>query len=505
MTETAFESDAALAASMAAVSGEFRHMGEVDYARIFDVLPSPFTLLDHELRYVAANKAYFEATGRRLEELLGQKMLELFPNSGESGVRLKASLEKVLATGQPDTLAYLPYPIELGDGTYVERYWTAVHVPILDDNGRVEYVMQNTVDVTELARIRVAATVPFGSLSPETRLIERTREAEAANADFRRLFQQAPAFFAILSGPRHVFTFASDSYSRLIGGRHILGHAIAEALPEVVAQGFVDLLDRVFTEGYVHQEEGARVMLLRNGGEDPEETFLDFSYHPIRDTDGTITGVFVQGMDRTESVRAAQRQRLLIDELNHRVNNTLATVQSIASQTLRSTADTDLARQAFQARIQALSKAHGMLSDRQWHDTEIGRLICQELSAYDSAQVSYDGPPVVVNSKSTIALALMLHELATNAVKHGALSLPDGRLRVNWREDENSNLVLEWQEQGGPLVASPQKRGFGSRLLDTVVTGELGGQLDLRYEPAGLWARLTIPATAYHAQELNLG
>jgi two-component sensor histidine kinase len=272
-----------------------------------------------------------------------------------------------------------------------------------------------------------------------------------------------------------------------------------------VEQGFVDLLDRVFHDGYVHQAESARLLLVRHEGQEPEETFLDFSYHPIRDPGGSITGVFVQGMDRTEAVRAERRQRLLIDELNHRVNNTLATVQSIASQTLRATADAVTARDAFQARITALSKAHGMLSDRQWHDTEIGRLVCQELSAYGDTQVSYGGPTLVVNSKSTIALALLLHELATNAVKHGALSVPTGQLFVSWQEDEADNLVLEWREAGGPAVGEPARRGFGSRLLDTVVTGELGGQLDLRYEPAGLMARLVIPPTSYVSKELALG
>jgi two-component sensor histidine kinase len=480
-------------------------MGEVDYARIFDVLPSPFMLLDADLRYVAANSAYLAATERRLEDLIGQYVMDAFPNTGESGTRLQASFERVVATGQPDTLAYLPYPIARPDGGFDSRYWTCVHVPVFDDAGRVTFVMQNTVDVTEFARIRQASTVPFMSLSAETQLIERTREVEAANIDFRRLFQQAPAFFAILSGPHHVFTFTSDSYQRLIGGRAVVGLPLSEALPEIVEQGFVDLLDRVFHDGYVHQAESARLLLVRHEGQEPEETFLDFSYHPIRDPGGSITGVFVQGMDRTEAVRAERRQRLLIDELNHRVNNTLATVQSIASQTLRATADAVTARDAFQARITALSKAHGMLSDRQWHDTEIGRLVCQELSAYGDTQVSYGGPTLVVNSKSTIALALLLHELATNAVKHGALSVPTGQLFVSWQEDEADNLVLEWREAGGPAVGEPARRGFGSRLLDTVVTGELGGQLDLRYEPAGLMARLVIPPTSYVSKELALG
>lgn len=476
-------------------------MAELDFARIFEALPSPFMILDQDLRYVAINQAYLETVNREREALLGQSLFDMFPNSDESGLRLKASLEQVLATGDSDTLPYLAYPIARSDGAEEHRYWTAIHVPIFGDDGRPKYVMQNTVDVTEFARLREAATLPFNSLPAATKLIERTREAEAASADFRRLFQQAPAFVAVLSGPAHVFTFASDSYARLVGGRNVIGQSVAKALPEVVEQGFVALLDRVFVEGYIHHAESARLMLVREPGRPPEETFLDFSYHPIRDSQGVITGIFVQGMDRTESVRAAQRQRLLIDELNHRVKNTLATVQSIASQTLRSSNDVAEARQAFEARIIALSKAHTMLSDRHWHDTEIGHLICQELSAFESEQVRYGGPVLMVNAKATVALALVLHELAANAAKHGALSAPEGTLVVNWLEGDGDSLVLEWVERGGPPAQEPARRGFGSRLLRTVVTGEMRGELDLRYEPEGLSARLTIPLSAYQVQE----
>ncbi|SMQ70065.1 PAS domain S-box-containing protein [Devosia lucknowensis] len=476
-------------------------MGDVDFGRIFEALPSPFMILDKDLRYVTANAAYLETTGATLDDLAGHYVMERFPEPGESGKRLLASFEKVLATGTPDTLAYLPYPIAEADGTVRHRYWTAVHVPLTDADGQVEFILQNTVDVTEFARLREAATLPFSSLSAATRLIERTREAEAASADFRRLFQQAPAFFAVLSGPAHVFTFASDSYVRLIGGRNVVGQDIKTALPEVIEQGFVDLLDRVFHEGHVHSAEGARVMLVNEPGQPAQETFLDFSYAPIRDAAGIITGVFVQGMDRTESVRAAQRQRLLIDELNHRVKNTLATVQSIASQTLRSTSDMAVARQAFEARIIALSKAHTMLSDRQWHDTEIGHLVCQELSVFDSEQVRYEGPVLIVNAKATVALALVLHEMAANSTKHGSLSVPEGTLMVNWHEDGNDNLVIDWVERGGPAAREPDRNGFGSRLLRTVITGEMAGDLDLRYDGEGLTARLTVPHAAYKVQE----
>lgn len=479
-------------------------MIELDYARIFEALPSPFMIVDTDLNYVAANAAYLETVGRQREALVGQYLFDLFPNDDESGIRLKRSLEHVLATGERDTLAYLPYPIASEQGEVENRYWTAVHVPIMGADGKVAFIMQNTVDVTDFARMRQAASLPFTSLSAETRLLERTREAEEASANFRRLFQQAPAFFAVLSGADHVFTFASDSYSRLVGGRNVIGMTVAAALPEVVAQGFIDLLDRVYGEGYIHNEEGARIMLVREAGGEPEETFLDFSYHPIRDSAGEVTGVFVQGTDRTESFRAARRQRLLIDELNHRVKNTLAAVQSIASQTLRSTADPILARKAFEARIVALSKAHSLLSDRQWHDTEIGTLISQQLSAFGDNRVEQGGPALMLNSKATIALALLVHEMGANAARHGSLSAPEGRLYINWSQAADGRLLIHWREAGGPAPVTPDRTGFGTRLLNTVVTGELSGALDARYEPTGFVADLEIPPHAYRAAEYEL-
>ena len=472
-------------------------MLSIDFERVFEALPSPYMLLDRNLRYVAANATYLATTERTMDELRGQYVMDMFPNPDDSGRRLRASFEHVVATGESDTLAYLPYPIALADGGYTNRYWTAVHTPIFDDAGEVAFVLQNTVDVTEFALLREAASVPRLTLDAETSLIQRTREAEESSAEFRRLFQQAPGFFAVLSGPEHIFSFTSDAYQRLIGGRHVIGRTIREALPEVIEQGFVDLLDTVYESGKAHSAEGALVMLENEPGKSAEETYLDFSYDPIRAADGTVSDNNNQNKDHTKTNRTQQRQRLLIAELNHRVKNALATVQSIASLTLRSTDDVAGARAAFEARIVALAQAHNMLSERNWSDADIGSIVRQELSAYDSAHVRIGGPDLIINAKATVALALVMHELTTNAAKHGALSAGGGTLAVSWHETDDDHLVIDWVERGGPPAAAPRRRGFGSRLLNTVVTGELGGTLDLRYEPAGLSATLTLPANAY--------
>lgn len=480
-------------------------MADVNFQRLFDALSSPHMVLDREWRFVAANAAYERVTMRRREELMGRGLFELFPNEGEGGRRLKASFSRVFETGETDTVAFIPYDIprpEAQGGGMEKRYWTATHIPIRDAGGAIAFLMQNTVDVTDIVRLREAANLPFRS--GETQLLERAREAEeqhralmAESADFRRLFQQAPGFFAVLSGPDHVFTFANDAYARLVGERALVGKPVREALPEIEGQGFLEMLDAVYASGEPAGGEAMRVMLRRTPGQPLQESFLDFSYDAIRDAHGRITGVFVQGMDRTETVRTQRRQRLLLDELNHRVKNTLASVQSIASQTLRSAPDLATARRSFEARIMALSNAHNLLSREEWSSAELRTLLDNGLAAYDESRLELDGPAVMLTPKASIAVALVVHELATNAAKYGALSNDTGTVGLRWRvAAAGEGLSVEWRERGGPPVSPPTRRGFGSRIIEGFIAGELGGTCDVDYAPEGFSCRLALPGDA---------
>jgi len=464
-------------------------------------------VLDRQYNFVAVNSAYERAVLRGRDELIGRNLFDLFPNDGEGGRRLRDSFDHVLNTGESDTLAYIPYdiPRPAGQGGgFEQRYWTAVHTPLANRSGRIAYLVQNTVDVTEIVHLRQAASLPFRAYSGELQLIERAREAEDANrallaesAEFRRMFQQAPGFIAVLTGPDHVFTFANDAYRRLIGGREVVGRTAIEALPEIEEQGFGALLDEVYRTGRQHLGEGTRILLQQAPDEAPRESFLDFSYDAIKNMDGEITGVFVQGMDRTEAVRTLRRQRLLLDEVNHRVKNTLATVQSIAAQTLRTAPDLATAKKAFEARIRALSNAHNLLSARKWANTDLGALVGQEMAAYGERRIERDGPHVSLNPKASIALAMLLHELATNAAKFGALSLPEGKVEIAWSVDGLGTLAFSWAERGGPPVSRPAHSGFGSRMIERVVTGELAGAYSASWEPSGFACTLSIPVQSY--------
>jgi two-component sensor histidine kinase len=227
-----------------------------------------------------------------------------------------------------------------------------------------------------------------------------------------------------------------------------------------------------------------------------EQRFLDFIYQPIVQPGGEVWGVFVEGSDVTDRVIAEEQQKLLVDELNHRVKNTLATVQAIAAQTLRTNEDPAAFRHAFEARLMALSATHDLLTQTSWRSAGLRDVVQVEFRPYDPARYRLDGPDVNLSPSEALTLGLLFHELATNAAKHGALSNATGVVGVAWRVREGRDerrLVLEWRESGGPPVVPPQRRGFGSRLIERSLKGQLGGSANLHFAPNGLHCHVELP------------
>jgi two-component sensor histidine kinase len=243
-----------------------------------------------------------------------------------------------------------------------------------------------------------------------------------------------------------------------------------------------------------YQAEAQSVMIRNLASGELQEMFLDFSYDAIRDAEGKITGVFVQGSDRSEDVRRQHRQRLLLAELNHRVKNTLASVQSIVSQTLRSAPDPATAKRDIASRLAALSKAHNLLSAQEWTSADLGEIIGQEVAVFDPERISLDGPSFTVSPRCSISLAMLVHELSTNAVKYGALSSDTGTVTIDWREQPNGCLTLAWRETGGPPAAEPVRKGFGTRLIESIVSGELGGTYEPSFREQGFSCIVTLEA-----------
>ncbi len=190
--------------------------------------------------------------------------------------------------------------------------------------------------------------------------------------------------------------------------------------------------------------------------------------------------------------RARQRQRLMINELNHRVKNTLATVQSLARQSLGRPADVP-GLPAFNERLLALARAHDLLTKSVWEGADLEDILHQTLEPYEG-QTVLAGPPVALSPNAALALSMVFHELATNAVKYGALSAPEGSVTIVWHADPRAihHVTLHWEERGGPTVSAPSRSGFGSRLIAASLKSDLGGEARFDYRPTGLVCVLSL-------------
>jgi two-component sensor histidine kinase/CheY-like chemotaxis protein len=232
-------------------------------------------------------------------------------------------------------------------------------------------------------------------------------------------------------------------------------------------------------------------------------------YRMVRPDDGRVlymysAGVAPRGGRRVIGViqdisgRHAQddARNALVAELDHRVKNVLASVQSLAAQSARKTTSLDAFLKTFAGRLEAMASAHTLLTATRWRGAEIGNIAAAELGGLAPGQARWSGPEILLNPRATNALTLALHELATNAVKFGALSAETGRVEVAWTRRAGGGFDLTWTERGGPSVSPPTRRGFGSTLLERVTGRELGGEARMEFAPAGVRVTFTADATA---------
>ena len=216
---------------------------------------------------------------------------------------------------------------------------------------------------------------------------------------------------------------------------------------------------------------------------------------PLRTRDGNIAAYAAITHDITERKAQEKTRQLLLDELNHRVKNTLAMVQSIARLTLRQTKSPEDFAESFTGRIQALAGAHDVLTASSWHGADLDSLVRDQLILGDSknGRVSYRGPSIKLDPQTAVGLSLVLHELGTNASKYGALSAANGHVDLSWETAESGKmLTLQWQELGGPRVSEPTRRGFGTFIIEQSLRG-LDGEADMRFDPSGLICGMQLP------------
>jgi two-component sensor histidine kinase len=217
----------------------------------------------------------------------------------------------------------------------------------------------------------------------------------------------------------------------------------------------------------------------------------------LRAEDDVVIGFIKILRDRTQERDQADRQRLLMHELGHRMKNTLSVVQSIATQSLRNATSLDDASEKLQARIAAYSKAHDILLQKNWVSATLGNIVEAarvNIGMEGSGRIQVEGPDVELGPQAALSFSLVLHELLTNACKYGALSNEEGMIHLSWTIEHRRTedfLVAKWRETGGPAVARPTRKGFGSRLIVSSLTAY--GEVDVLYEPPGFVLMLDVP------------
>ena len=227
--------------------------------------------------------------------------------------------------------------------------------------------------------------------------------------------------------------------------------------------------------------------------------YWDVQVSPIFGGDGKPSQILSISRDITELAEFQERQKLLTAELQHRIKNSLAMVSAIANQTIRGD-DVGAAREAFTARLITLSNAHDILVRTSWTSAPIKDVIEAALAPHRPGQARFDlsGPEMLLPPKPALAIALAIHELATNAAKYGALSTDDGKVKVSWKtiaEGSDPSFHFEWAEKGGPRVVEPEpsKKGFGTRLIEKMLQNDFGGEVVLDFKPEGLVCTLSAP------------
>lgn len=455
-------------------------------AALFEQSASPQLLLTAARRIANVNAAYLQATGCS-RMIVGRTLAASLPIGSPSLHLLRASLNKVLRTKTADTIARLSLDQKRSPdapGGLQPRHWRASLTPIVED-GFVCFVLVQLIEVSD-------------RYAPALKTAPAGREAERS---LWQGFDRSPGFLCVLHGPDHVIEYANEACASLLGRRGLEGLPLGIAVPEFQRQGVLQILEQVARTGRPLVGRSMAIHVQRDPTGPCVPCFVDVAYQPLTDCDGRVTGIMVQGCDVTQAERGAQARRELIDELNHRVKNTLATVLSIATQTARSASDLPEFMDAFQSRVAALAAAHDALARGHWEGADLHEIVEQEFRACAPERVCMAGPHVSLSATASVTIGLCLHELAGNARRFGALSNGNGRVELRWQlvGAEEPELRIDWREIGGPPVAPPARAGFGSRLIQRTVAGSLDGEAMLRFAQTGVVCTITAPLSTIGA------
>ncbi|MEA2935585.1 MAG: hypothetical protein QOD74_2231 [Variibacter sp.] len=328
----------------------------------------------------------------------------------------------------------------------------------------------------------------------ERRVADRTKELTLIKAQYETALRGS-----------HVTVFTQDADLRYTAvtnpflGRSVeefLGRSDEEVLPDENRSTILALKHRAREAGAAQKRD----VRLRDGETD---RWFDFHVEALRDARGETIGLTSAAIEVTERKESEAQLRLLMRELTHRSKNLLAVIQAMARQTARSATSIERFIEQFSGRLQALAMSHDLLLQEGWHGASIHEIVRLQLGPYlgrEQSQIRFDGPPVLFKPEAAQGLGLAIHELATNAVKYGALSSPIGRVSLIWRRlpaSEGYGLEVAWTESGGPTVAKPAHRGFGTLAIERHLAHALDGEVQLTFPPQGVHCRIVVPVSQF--------
>ncbi len=433
-----------------------------DMRLVADALPALVSYIDRDGRYSFVNRAYKAWFSRELDDIIGLRPVDLFGNDTQAIIQPRHQMARDGQWVVYDTVLTLP------DGS--RREVEVQYIPHSGPEGEEGGFYAFAVDVTA----RRAAE----------------RALRKSEQRYRRLFEAMDQGFAVHEmlpgGNDYRFLQVNPAFERLTGlaPQDVIGRTVREVLPDVEDAFIARYAEVVQTGQAVRFQE--HLAALRRWYE-----VYAFPVGPQR-----FATLFD---DITARKDAEDRQALLMAELDHRVRNILASVQSMILLTARSASGKEQYAEILRGRVAAMARAHGLLTQGGWRGARLDQIVRDELAPFTSrgtsrgGGVTIDGPgSIALKPKDALNVSLVVHELATNAAKYGALSVPDGHVAVHWTEDVDG-LRLTWEESGGPRVTPPDRRGFGSVLIESALGGDGTASVDLTFPPEGARCTITLP------------
>ena len=322
-----------------------------------------------------------------------------------------------------------------------------------------------------------------------SQLATKLDELDHSNSDLKNLFEST-----------QVATVFLDSYLVIRSFTPALA-SIYSLIPSDQGRPLTDIVSRLHYRDL--REDCRRVLqtlepLERRIARDDNFAHYLMRILPYRTPESLADGVIITFVDVTSIVQAEKHQRLLVDELNHRVKNMLSVVISMATQTMRRSTNMEQFSENYTGRVHALSAAYALLSEQGWQKVSLADIVSVELKPFqtdDQKKIMVEGPRVLLEPQAALALGMGIHELTTNAVKYGALSTGEGRVEIRWRVEHSptEQVVLQWVEANGPAVAPPTRRGFGMTLIERGLRQDMGADVQVEFAPSGVIATLIAP------------